>query len=133
MKAVIDTNVLIYDTFRDAVYHDKARTILDRLEKWIIPLIVIYEYIWFMKGLGIDVESAVEKVKEFLLHPKTQLVTEGTGDLLKALNLISSEKLSLSRFNDKVILAIALRAGCIATFDEKLRRQASAMGLSVLP
>jgi len=33
MRAVIDTNVLIYDTFEDSLYHSEAKNILDPLEK----------------------------------------------------------------------------------------------------
>ncbi len=133
MKAVIDINVLIYDTFRDSVFHDKARSLLDRLEEWIIPLIVIYEYVWFMKGLGMDTKSSVEKAKEYLLQPKSDVIVEEVSDLIKALDLISFEGLSLSRFNDEVVLSIASKIGCIATFDDKLRKQALARGLIVLP
>lgn len=132
MRAVIDTNVLIYDTFRDSIFHGKASSLLDGLEEWIIPLIVIYEYVWFMKGLGMDMRDSIEKTKEYILQPKSNIVAGGVSDLIKALDIISSEGLSLSRFNDEVILSIALKIGCIATFDDKLRRQALKKGLMVL-
>ena len=32
LEAVIDTNVLVYDTFSDSVYHESAAALLDRLE-----------------------------------------------------------------------------------------------------
>jgi len=133
VKAVIDTNVLVYDTFEDSVFHEQAKRLLDLLEEWIIPLIVVYEYIWFMKGLEIDLKSSMEKTREYLLHPKSKVLTERTSDLIKVLDTLLSEKIPLSRFNDKVILSIASKVGCIATFDSKLREQASTRGLVVLP
>ena len=56
-KAVIDTNVLIYDLFEDSMYHKEASSILDMLEAWIIPTIVIHEFIWFIKGLGLEIKK----------------------------------------------------------------------------
>jgi len=45
MKALIDTNVLVYDTFEDSIYHAEAKKLLDSLDRWIIPSIVIHEYV----------------------------------------------------------------------------------------
>ena len=133
MKAVLDTNVLVYDTFRDSVYHEQAKSILNRLEEWVLPLIVIYEYIWFMVGLRVKVEDIVDKVKEYVLHSKSKLISEGTGELNRALNLLLTEKISPSRFNDKIILSVAVKYGCLATFDKKLRKQAREMEVITLP
>ena len=53
---------------------------------------------------------------------------------MKALNTIVKENLSLSRYNDKVILFVVVNNDFnIATFDEKLRKQALNFGLKVLP
>ena len=51
MKAVIDTNVLVYDTFEDSLYHKEARKLLDDLDVWIIPIIVIHKYGLGLKGI----------------------------------------------------------------------------------
>ena len=53
MKALIDTNVLVYDTFEDSIYHAEAKKLLDSLDRWIIPSIVIHEYVWVMRILKI--------------------------------------------------------------------------------
>lgn len=52
MRALLDTNVLIYDTYEDSTRHSKASSILDELDEWVISLIVVYEYAWFLKGIG---------------------------------------------------------------------------------
>lgn len=134
MRAVVDTNVLIYDTFEDSAFHEEARRLLDELEEWVILPIVVHEYVWFMKGLGVDVGDALEKVKEYLLHAKAVLIAEETGDTIRSLEAIASKGLPLSRFNDKLILTMAVREGApIATFDSKLRGQAIERGLTILP
>ncbi|MEM3677057.1 MAG: PIN domain-containing protein [Candidatus Bathyarchaeia archaeon] len=134
MKAVLDTNILIYDSFEDSVFHMEARRLLDELEEWVIPCIVVHEYVWFMKGLGVDIKDVLEKVKEYLLHVKGFLASEEEGDIVRSLGMVYSEGLSLSKFNDKLILTIALREKIpIATFDAKLRGQALRKGLATLP
>lgn len=35
MKAVIDTDVPIYDTFEDSVFHEEARALLEKLGEWL--------------------------------------------------------------------------------------------------
>ena len=133
MKAVIDTNVLVYDTFEDSLYHKEARKLLDDLDVWIIPIIVIHEYVWVLKALKIDAEDVLYKTEEYINNPKTELISE-SNIIVKALNTIVKENLSLSRYNDKVILFVAVNNDFnIATFDEKLRKQALNFGLKVLP
>ena len=134
MKAVIDTNVLIYDTFEDSVHHSEAKNLLDSLDEWILPTIVIHEYVWAMKSLNIDATNILDKVEEYVKHHKTRVVEETVDDILSALNAIVDEGLSLSRYNDKVILSIAIKnKRVLATFDGKLRKQALAVGLDILP
>lgn len=82
MKAVIDTNVLIYDTLEDSVFHEEARGLLERLEEWLIPLIVVYEYIWFMKGLNVSVGDALAKTEEYLLLSRERSSSRGRGTSL---------------------------------------------------
>ncbi|MEM2122411.1 MAG: PIN domain nuclease [Candidatus Bathyarchaeia archaeon] len=95
---------------------------------------MVHEYVWFMKGLGVDVKDVLEKVKEYPLHVKGFLAAEEEGDVVGSLGMVSFEGLSLSKFNDKLILTIALRGRIpMATFDAKLREQALRKGLTTLP
>lgn len=134
MKAVIDTNVFVYDTFSDSLYHGSARKLLDGLRVWAIPIIVLYEYVWFMKGLGIDSEDVRDKLMEYIDSGKTVVVREGKEEIKRAMNTIVHEYISLSRFNDKVILQLAVREGLpVASYDRKLRKQADRLGIRVVP
>ena len=133
MRAVIDTNVLIYDTFEDSIHHAKAKTILDSLDEWIIPTIVIHEYVWVMRALNVKIEEVAYKVEEYVQHHKTKLVSETAGDIMRALSLIEKERLNLSQYNDKVILSLAFKTGKLATFDNRLRKQALNKKIQILP
>ncbi len=134
MRAVVDTNVLIYDTFEDSIYHEEAKNILNSLKEWIIPTIVIHEYVWALKSLKIDVKTVLEKVEEYVYHVKTKTVYETQDDVIYSLKTILHDRLSLLRYNDMVILSIAIRLRTpLATFDKKLRTQAEKTNVKVLP
>ncbi len=134
MRAVVDTNVLIYDTFEDSIYHEEAKNILNSLKEWIIPTIVLHEYVWALKSLKIDVKTVLEKVEEYVYHVKTKTVYETQDDVIYSLKTILHDRLSLLRYNDMVILSIAIRLRTpLATFDKKLRTQAEKTNVKVLP
>ena len=95
-----------------------------RLQPWVAD-----EYVWFMKGLGVGVRDVLEKVREYMLHSKSVLMAEERDDAIRSLEIISSEELPLSKFNDKLILTMFP----IATFDMRLRKQVPEKGLIVLP
>ena len=129
-----DTNVLIYDTFEDSIYHEEAKNILNSLKEWIIPTIVLHEYVWALKSLKIDVKTVLEKVEEYVYHVKTKTVYETQDDVIYSLKTILHDRLSLLRYNDMVILSIAIRLRTpLATFDKKLRTQAEKTNVKVLP
>lgn len=89
---------------------------------------------WVLKSLKISPKDVLYKVEEYLQHHKATLIAEIEGTITSALSLIVKENLSLSRYNDKVILSFALERGLnLATFDEKLRKQAVAVGLNAIP
>ncbi len=131
---MIDTNILVYDTFKGSIYHGSAVRLLDELDRWLIPLIVVYEYIWFLKGLSVDAGTALTKVLEYMESEKALIIREEPSGVRWALTTIVEERLSLSRFNDKIVLYTAIRRSApLATYDAKLRQQAVKHGVTVLP
>jgi len=133
-EAVVDTNVLVYDTFEDSLYHETAARLLDNLDRWLVPLIVIYEYVWVLKGLNVESVHVKEKLLEYLTEGKCSLVREGADEIRWAISTVVEEGLSVARFNDKVALSIALRRRVpLATFDSKLRNQAKRLGIQAIP
>ncbi len=134
MRAVIDTNVLVYDTFEDSLHHEGARRLLDSLDLWVIPLIVMYEYVWFMRGAGVDPRDVAGKIEEYASPERARVRSAGLEGIRWALSAVLGEGLSLSRFNDKVVLRVAISEGTpLASYDSALRRQAAAEGIQVLP
>ncbi|MDK2384656.1 MAG: PIN domain-containing protein, partial [Candidatus Korarchaeota archaeon] len=91
---MIDTNVLIYDTYEDSMHHGDASQLLDRLEEWVIPLIVIYEYIWFLKGMGVNSSAALDKLEDYISSEKSRTYKEGELLIRKALGSLAEECIS---------------------------------------
>ena len=133
MHGVIDTNVLIYDTFEDTEFHSEAENILESLDRWYVPAIVMQEYVWFFKNNGFSAKDALESLRGYTEDPRFRGLSESPETIENALNLLVGEKLSLSRFNDVVVLLHALERGTLATFDKKLRSLAERKGIKVLP
>jgi len=86
-----------------------------------------------MKSLKVNAEDVAYKVEEYVNHYKTSLIPEKGEDILEALKRIRREKISLSRYNDEVILSIATRVGVLATFDNRLRKLSESLRVRVLP
>jgi len=75
-EVLLDTNVLIYDTYEDSLYHIDASQLLDGLRVWVIPLIVFYEYTWFLKGMGESPDTLMENLEDYTLSEKSQVYRE---------------------------------------------------------
>ena len=121
---IVDTNILIYDTFKDTAHHKEARKLLDSLPKWNIPSIVLIEFIAFLNRIRLGRSDMLSKLNELANNPKFNLVEIEKEDLLEALKTVGEEKISTLRLNDKIILSIAKRLGeDLATFDKKLREE----------
>jgi hypothetical protein len=129
LSAVVDTNVLIFDTFEDSEFHVEAIKLLDSLKRWILPSIVFHEYVWFMKGEKLDLSFSQEKVIEYLTHVKTNMVPIQVDDILFSIQRIKGYR----DYNDFLILSVAKRMGCpLLTFDERLKKHANQHGVKTL-
>jgi len=63
-----------------------------------------------------------------------QILVENGAPLKKALEIITSQKLPLARFNDVVILSHAIiEKAPLATFDRRLREDAQKFKIKTLP
>jgi uncharacterized protein len=121
LSAVIDTNVLIFDTFEDSEFHKAAASGLDSLEKWHIPTIVFHELVWFFKGRAIEVSRVSVKVDEYLRNEKTEFAPCAPDDLRFA----ASRLRDYHEYNDLVILSVAKRLGVpLFSFDDDLKKNA---------
>ena len=134
MYAVIDTSVLVYDTVEDSEKHSDAEELLESLDGWLIPSLVLYEYVWFFKRQGIESSEVKGLVEGYLSDPLCRILSDNGTHLKKALEIITSRRLSLARFNDMVVLSHAMNERTpLATFDGKLRKIAEGFRVRVLP
>jgi hypothetical protein len=115
VEGVVDTNVLISCLIRDDINHRKAKEIIEGLEKWYLPTIVIHEFVWFLKSQKLKITLAIP----FIEHSKSLIIPIEKEDILFALKN-SVEK--PSEYNDFLILSVALRMKKeLITFDEELK------------
>ncbi|WP_338602965.1 PIN domain-containing protein [Sulfolobus tengchongensis] len=132
MKAVIDTNVLIFDYVENSEFHKEAEELLDYLEGWVIPAIVIHEFIWFLKRENLD--SHIDDVKAYIRNEKSEIVGETPEIILDAISILQQRKLSLSHYNDLIILSHAVKNNLpLATFDEGLKSECKRLKVKTLP
>ena len=130
--AVVDTNVLIYDTFEDSVFHEEAKKLLDKIEKQIVPSVVLEEFIIFLIRIGVERKIISKKIEEILTSERIELAPLKKEDFELSLRLINKKRLSFKKINDKLILSLARRMKApLATFDDGLRRECAAEGVKV--
>jgi len=132
-EVVVDTNVLIDAMVEDARNHAQAIKLIGSMKKMIIPSIVLYETVWVLRKLKLTPEKVVTAIEAIVRNPKSSIVPDD-GDLaLGAIRRVVAEQTELANFDDKVVLATALKHDRpIATYDEELRREAARAGISVL-
>jgi predicted nucleic acid-binding protein len=118
---LVDTNVLVYDAIEDSELREKAERILDKLERLLVPSVVMEEYVSVMSKLGIRKDLVIQTALGMLNNPSVELVPVGKTELEGAFKLIAEEEVSTRKFNDKVILYIAKRRKALLfTFDREL-------------
>ena len=119
MEAVIDTNVVVFDTFEDSEFHSEATTKLDSIARWHLPSMTIHELVWFFKARKIQLSRARLKVEEYLTNEKT-VFSQCTADDIR---FATARMRNYQEYNDLVILSVAKRLGLpLFTFDDELKQ-----------
>ena len=138
---LVDTNLLIYATFRDAPEHRQARTWLQRQlaesdEAVVLCWPVIYAFVRLITNVRVFGQDAVS-VREgwtvaeaHLRQPGVRLVSAGAGHQAIATELAQTPGLRSDDVPDIVIAALAIEHGLVlASHDRGFRRFA---GLRVI-
>lgn len=123
-SAVIDTNIFTNAIIKEYTKHNEARKLLDNLETWYIPTIVIYEMVWLFKKLGLErVNSIIESIID---NPKAYVVVDDGKISRLALK-------SGIDFSDRVVLYSAVVMNQpLATLDKELIKEAERLNLNII-
>ncbi len=131
MECVVDTNVLVFDTIEDSEFHELAAATLGKLDRWLVPTVVMEEYATVLGKLGLKRDFIRRKVSELLDPSRAEVVPVEETDLRSATEIISAERVSFRSFNDKLILAVARRRkALLLTFDKDLEGQCRRHGVA---
>ena len=132
-EAVIDTNVLIDAMVEEARNHAQASKLVGSLKKMFIPSIVLYETVWVLRKLDLAPGKVNTAIEAIVRNPKTSVVPDDGNFAVDAIRRVVAEEAELANFDDKIVLATALKlARPVATYDRELRREASQAGISIL-
>jgi predicted nucleic acid-binding protein len=134
LEAVIDANALVYDYVEDSRFHQEAREALDGADGWVVPSVVLEEFVFVMMRAKVDDGLVRGKIDELLNDRRTAFAPVGAADVKSSLRFLSSENASSSRFNDELVLSIASRKKIpLMTFDKELQGQSKRFGVKVVP
>jgi predicted nucleic acid-binding protein len=126
---VLDTNVLIFDTFEDSEFHLQAASTLDSIERWTLPGIVFHELIWFFKVRKIEPSRTRTKVEEYIANEKASFSPCTADDVRFAVTRMKN----YTEYNDLIVLSTAKRLGLpLFTFDEELKKSAKENSVRVV-
>lgn len=124
VEAVIDTNVLIYDTVEDSVYHKDAEEKLSNLRKWVIPTVVLEEFAIVLLQLRVGRSFIRKKLLEILENEKVEIAPLTRQHFIDSINTISKESISFKRLNDKLIVSAAKsRKLPVFTYDREIKKE----------
>jgi len=124
-EAVVDTNAVIYYVVEDSPMHVEAEALLDGLDVWHMPTVVIHELVWFFKKVAPEEGGGV--LRALLEYEKAVIHCEDAATLRGAVDA------GLTHYNDAVVILTAKKLGIpLVTFDARMAKRAKAYGVSVL-
>ena len=124
-EAVVDTNAIIYYVVEDSPMHVEAEALLDGLDVWHMPTVVIHELVWFFKKTAPEEGGGV--LRALLEYEKAVIHCEDAATLRGAVGA------GLTHYNDAVVILTAKKLGIpLVTFDARMAKKAKAYGVSVL-
>ena len=133
MEGVIDTNVLVYALVENSAFHEECLRKLEGLRKIHLPLTVLEELVLVLKKLKVEEALIKKQIKEIVSDPRVFLANLEKKDVESVISILEKEKLSVKRFNDKLILMTAKRMGLpLYTFDHELRKECKKLKVKIL-
>jgi predicted nucleic acid-binding protein len=134
-RLVVDTDILLHDTFEDSEKHAEAAQLLDEADRVYIASITIHEYLWLLlTKFRIDVESVREKLEEYFSDARFIYISENSEVFMGALDMMKEDGADPTMINDYIILVLAQRMGAtLATYDDELKEIARKRGIPTAP
>lgn len=135
IRLVVDTDVLLHDTFEDSEKHAEASELLDEADRIYMASIIVHEYLWLLlTKFKIDYDIVREKLEEYFSDARFIYITENSEVFLKALEWMKEDNSDPTMINDYIILVLAQRLGAtLATYDAELKEIARKRGIQVMP
>ena len=135
VRVLVDTDVLLHDTFDDSEKHVEAAEILDEADRVYLPSIVVHEYLWLLLTKFKQSPDAVrEKLEEYFGDARFIYVSENSEVFLRALEMMREDGADPYMVNDYIILVLAQRLGAtLATYDEELKQIARRRKVPTIP
>ncbi len=134
-KLLVDTNVLIYESFEDSEHHKEATNIIYGSGEIIIPNLVMHEYVWILTRLfKVEYNNIARKLEQLSNEQNISFLCEEPTDIAGALRMAYEDKIPQHDINDYIILALAMRTKSqLATYDNRLRSAAIRRGVGIIP
>ncbi|UNQ73998.1 PIN domain-containing protein [Infirmifilum sp. NZ] len=134
-RLVVDTDILLHDTFEDSEKHAEASELLDDADRVYMASIVLHEYLWLLlTKFKIDLDVVREKLEEYFGDTRFIYISENSEVFLKALEWMKEDSADPTMINDYIILVLAQRLGAVlATYDADLKEIAKRRGIQVTP
>ncbi|QOJ78585.1 PIN domain-containing protein [Infirmifilum lucidum] len=134
-RLVVDTDILLHDTFEDSEKHAEASELLDEADRIYMASIIVHEYLWLLlTKFKIDLDIVREKLEEYFSDARFIYITENSEVFLKALEWMKEDNADPTMINDYIILVLAQRLGAmLATYDSELKEIARKRGVQVTP
>lgn len=123
--AVVDSSVLHAYLEEGDPHHEAARRLLEAVEEWIVPMIVVHELVWSIRRRR-GAAAAQAGLGHLLSSPRARLVPVERVDVENAM-------VDARRYQDLLVLSVARRLGLpVATLDRGMARLARRHGLELL-
>lgn len=133
MECIVDTNVLVYETFEDSEFHEEVVKKLSEMEFIYVPGVVILELTIILKRLKYDSSIILDKIREIFNSNRYVVLDIYVDDIIFAIDILSRHGKNVSSLNDKIVLSVAKRLGKpIYTYDKDLKRQCKSLGVPII-
>ena len=133
MEYLVDTNILVYETILDSVYHEDVASNLERMGRVYVSTVTLIELAIVLWKLRLNNKLIIDRLRELMTEDRYVLIDISIKDIGNAIETLEKEDVSISSLNDKIILSAAKRLNLgIYTYDKKLRKQCKQNNIPIL-